>query len=316
MGTSFEAILLGPDPEFLRAAAHESLDEVERLEARLSHYRADSEVCDLNRRAAFEPVRMEPSLFELLRRAVFLSEVTGGAFDCTAGPLVTCWGFFRGRGQKPEPGDLDAARARVGSRLLEFDDRDRTVRFTREGVEVHLGAIGKGYAVDRAVEVLRALGVEAALVHGGTSTIYALGAPPGEVGWEIGIVDPRDRGRRLASVRMRDRALSTSGDYEQFFEMDGRRFPHVLDPRTGDPASGTWSAAVLADSATDTDALSTAAFVLGTAGTQRLCEQYGELGALIIPDPGPGKAPEVVVLGNVAVTLEDTAAGEQEKTDR
>jgi FAD:protein FMN transferase len=315
MGTTFEAILVGEDRDFLAAAGNEALDEVERLDARLSHYRPESEICGLNRHAAFAPVRMELSVFELLMRAAFLSRITGGAFDCTAGPLVKCWGFFRGEGRMPEPEAVAAAREQVGSHLLEFDVETRSVRFLREGLDVHLGAIGKGYAVDRMAEILRGLGVDAALLHGGTSSIYGMGAPPGEDGWEVGITDPRNRKRRLGVVRLCDRALSTSGDYEQYFEVNGRRYSHVLDPRTGEPARGMWSAAVLADSATDTDALSTAAFVLGATETKAICKQYPELGAILVPDPGPGSDPEVVVLGNVQVTLEDAGQYDQENSN-
>jgi thiamine biosynthesis lipoprotein len=297
MGTEFQAILAGPDRQYLLEAANEALDEVERVEARLSHYRFDSEISDLNVRAAYEAVLMEPSLLELLERAVALSRATDGAFDITAGPLVKCWGFFRGQGRLPEPGAVAEARDRVGSHLLEIDSGARTVRFQCEGVEVHLGAIGKGYAVDRMAETLRGLRVEAALLHGGTSTVYALGAPPSEDAWEVGLCDPADRERRLGTVRLRDRALSTSGDYEQFFELDGRRYSHVLDPRDGSPARGTRSATVLAPSATDTDALSTAAFVLGERGAGRLCERFPGIGIIVVPDRGPDTPSTTVVLG-------------------
>lgn len=312
MGTEFQAILAGEDPEYLRDAANQALDEVERLDERLSHYRTDSEICDLNLRAAYEPVRLEPGLYALLRRAAELSRATEGAFDVTAGPLIRCWGFFRGQGSMPQPEAVEAARARVGSRWLEFDDRERTLRFRREGVEVHLGAIGKGYAVDRAIDVLRELRIEAALVHGGTSTLYALGAPPGESGWSVGLKDPGNPERRLAVVRLRNRALSTSGDYEQFFEIAGRRYSHILDPRTGRPAVGARSATVVAASATETDALSTAAFVLGPAGSRELVARFPGIGLVLVPDreaTGPGAETAepggILVLGDVQVTLGD-----------
>jgi len=312
MGTRFETILSGSDPEFLEAAGNEALDEIERLEARLSHYRPDSEICGINARAAAEPVLVEPSLLGLLWTALSLSEITGGAFDPTMGALIRCWGFFRGTGRLPEPEEIEEARARAGRGLLRIDPDARTVRFLREGVQLHLGGFGKGYAIDRVAEILRELRVEAALVHGGGSTIYGLGAPPGEDAWLVGVRDPRKAGRRLGVVRLRDRAFSTSGDYEQFFEAEGRRYSHILDPRTGYPAQGTWSAAVLAESATATDALSTAAFVLGVEGTRALCETYRDLGAVLVPDPGPESGAdcevEVVALGNVEFIPGDPAS--------
>lgn len=305
MGTEFQALLVGDDPEFLRAAGNEALDEIERLEERLSHYLPSSEICDLNRRAFAEPVLVEPSLLELLQRAQTFSESSEGAFDITVGALIRCWGFFRGQGRMPEPEAVQEALTKVGYTGMVIDPRERTVRFRREGLEVHLGAIGKGYAVDSAVESLRLLGVEAALVHGGTSTVYGLGSPPGQEAWHVGLRDPRDPGRRVGAVKLRDRALSVSGDYEQFFEHEGRRYSHLLDPRTGWPAEGTWSAAVLAESATDTDALSTAAFVLGEEGTRQLCNRYPGMGVLIIPDPGPDGEPEIVVLGDAELASPD-----------
>lgn len=305
MGTEFQVIGVGDDPDFLESAANEALDQVERLEERLSHYLPDSEICDLNRRGAREPVLLEPGLLNLLQRGKSFSETSGGAFDLTAGSLVKVWGFFRGQGRMPEPGAVREALERTGSRWLELDPEERTARFLREGVEVHLGAIGKGYAVDHAVETLRLLGVHAGLVHGGTSTVYGLGAPPGQDAWAVGLRDPRDPARRIGVVRLRDRALSISGDYEQFFEHAGRRYGHILDPRTGWPAAGTWSAAVLADSATDTDALSTAAFVWGETGTRTLCNRYPGIGAVLVPAPGPGSEPEIVVLGDAELAPPD-----------
>jgi thiamine biosynthesis lipoprotein len=305
MGTEFQVILVGPDRDHLDEAAHHCWDEVERLEARISHYQPDSEISDLNLRAAYEPVRMERTLFELLQHCVAVSAATEGAFDCTAGPLIRAWGFFRGKGALAEPEAVRESMELVGGRLLELDPEARTVRFTREGMQVHLGAVGKGFAVDYVVEELKRLGVEAALVHGGTSTVYGLGAPPGRDGWYIGLRDPSDPERRLGAVRLRDRALSTSGDYEQFFEVDGRRYSHILDPRTGFPAQGMRSATIIAASATDTDALSTAAFVLGADGSRRLGNLYPGLGAVLVPDRGCDKPAEVLVLGDVEFIPDD-----------
>lgn len=318
MGTRFQVMLCGSNADYLEDVGHLALDEVERLESQLSHYRSDSDVCDLNTWAQYRPVLVEPGLFNLLELAVRLSDTTEGAFDCTAGPLVKCWGFFRGRGSMPAEADIAEARSRVGSGLLELSSEARTVQFRKEGVEVHLGAIGKGYAVDAMAAILREYNVCAALLHGGGSTIYALGAPPGEEYWEIGIRDPRSEDRRLGVVRLKDRALSTSGDYEQFFEANGRRYSHILDPRTGWPAQGLWSAAVTAESATVTDALSTAAFVLGTDGTRSLMDRYPGIGAVLIPDPGADAIAgadvraRVQVYGDVDVVLADSSTHDQE----
>src|SRR5262245_57555186 len=149
MATRFELVLYGDDPVALRAAGEEALAEVERTEDQLSLYRNTSEIAHLNARASHEPVRVSPPLFQLLERASRLSAGTGGAFDITIGPLVRCWGFMGGTGQMPSPQAVEAARAKVGMNLVQLDATNYTVRFAREGVMLDLGAIGKGYAIER-----------------------------------------------------------------------------------------------------------------------------------------------------------------------
>jgi FAD:protein FMN transferase len=284
MGTEFEAFLAGADLDYLRDAGNQALDQVETLEERLSHYRADSEIGDLNNRAAAGPVRVSPWMFQVLRRAVDLAEFTRGAFDPTMGALLAVWGYHRGRGRMPEPGEIANASTRCGYQHLELSEIDSTVRFRKEGLMLNLGAFGKGLAVDRMVEVLRELRVEAALVHGGTSTLYAMGAPPGEEAWEVGLADPSDPEKRLGTIRLRDRALSTSGDYRQFFEHEGTFYSHILDPQTGWPARGSRSATVLAGSAADSDALSTGLFVRGAAEAERLILERSGVGAILVSE--------------------------------
>jgi thiamine biosynthesis lipoprotein len=262
MATRFELVLHGTDPVALRAAGEEALAEIERLEDRLSLYRPTSEIAHLNARAAREPVPVTPELFALLQRAQTLHQQSGGAFDITIAPLVKCWGFMTGSGRLPAPEAVAEARARVGMALVHLDPQTLTVRFAREGVMLDLGAIGKGYAVERAAELLREAGVTSALLHGGTSTVYALGAPPDAEHWRVAVGNPR-RKAPLASVPLRDEAMSVSAVWGKFFEAEGQAFGHVLDPRTGAPATAAVLAAVVLPSATETDALSTALLVRG-----------------------------------------------------
>lgn len=193
MATRFELVLHGDNPVSLRAAGEEALDEIDRLEAQLSLYRPSSEIARLNARAAREVVRVTPPLFRLLEHARRLHQETGGAFDITIAPLVRCWGFMGGSGSLPSPGQIAEARAKVGMGLVLLDPENVTVRFAREGVMIDLGAIGKGYAIQRAADVLRETGVTNALIHGGTSTIYALGQPPGADAWQVAIEHPASR---------------------------------------------------------------------------------------------------------------------------
>jgi thiamine biosynthesis lipoprotein len=289
MATRFEIALHGRDPVALRAAGEEALTEIERLEDRLSLYRPTSEIARVNAGAAQAPVRVSPDVFRLLHHAQRLSLETGGAFDITIAPLVRCWGFMGGRGAWPDPQQLAAARACVGMHFVELNESAHTVRFARPGVMLDLGAIGKGYALDCAAEILRDAGVTSALLHGGTSTTYALGRQADGTAWKVAIegrtgVPPassdgtsldKEPGRRdasptLAVVPLCDESLSVSAVWGRAFERDGEVYGHVLDPRTGQPASEAQMAAVVLPSATETDALSTALLTLGRTGLDQL----------------------------------------------
>jgi thiamine biosynthesis lipoprotein len=285
MATRFEIVLHGDDPVALRAAGEEALDEIDRLENRLSLYRPGSEIAQLNARAAREPVLVTPELFALLQHAQQLHVETGGAFDITIAPLVRCWGFMGANGKMPSTGELAAARERVGMQHVQLDASTRTVRFTRDGVMLDLGAIGKGYAVGQAAEILQAAGVASALIHGGTSTVYAIGQPPDADSWKVAIESPPATGRssaftalspshppeggtpnELPAVGLRDEAMSVSAVWGRSFVADGQLLGHVIDPRTGQPVNRALLAAVALASATETDALSTALLVLGAEG--------------------------------------------------
>jgi thiamine biosynthesis lipoprotein len=282
MGCLFEIYLCGDDPERLEGAAGEALAEIERLDRQLSHYQDDSDTARINALAASEWVRLEPALYRLLERCTVLSRSTDGAFDITTGPLEKAWGFYRGEGRVPPDDEIAALRSRTGMQRVRLDPDRSAVRFEAPGMELTFGAIGKGYALDAAAEILRFYDVESAVLHGGRSTIYALGAPPGAESWEFTLRDPRDRETPLKTVRLRDQVISTSGDYEQCFEADGTRYSHILDPRTGSPAQGMHSVWVIAPSAADSDALSTAFFVLGPDRAREFCRRRPELEVVMV----------------------------------
>jgi thiamine biosynthesis lipoprotein len=290
MATRFEIVLPGENPAALRAAGEEALGQVEQLEAQLSLFRAGSEIAHLNARAAQEPVRVTPGLFALLQHARKLSEESGGAFDITVAPLVRCWGFMGGDGRFPCPEEVAEARAKVGMGLVRLNPADFTVQFAREGVMLDLGAIGKGYAVERAAEVLREAGVSSALVHGGTSTVQALGTPPGEEFWKIAIETPSPvpdaPPTLLATVPLKEEAMSVSGVCGNSFQVGGRTYGHIIDPRTGEPAIGTVLAAVILPSATETDALSTALLAVGAAGHDAIARLRPGMKTLVVSESG------------------------------
>ena len=220
---------------------------------------------------------------------LFRSE-SGGAFDITVAPLVQCWGYEGGDGRFPRPEEVAEARAKVGMALVRLNPADLTVQFAREGVMLNLGAIGKGYAVEQAAEVLREAGVTSALIHGGTSTVHALGPPPGEEFWKIAIETPSPKPvaphTLLATVPLKEEAMSVSAVWGNSFEVAGRTYGHIIDPRTGEPAIGTVLAAVVLPSATETDALSTALLTLGAAGHDAIAMLRPGMRTLVVSESG------------------------------
>jgi thiamine biosynthesis lipoprotein len=295
MATTFEVVLPLGQPNALSAAAA-ALDEIDRLETQLTVYRDTSEVSRLNARAATGPVPVEEGLFGLLHLAARLTAETDGAFDVTTGALIKAWGFFHGPRRVPGTAELRQVLQRVGMRHVVLDAGARTIHFTRPGLEVNLGSIGKGYALDRAVGLLRAdWKIPCGLLHGGQSSVYAMGREPGtDRGWSVGIRHPWQEGRRLAVVYLRERALGTSAATFQHLEHHGRKLGHILDPRTGWPGEGVASASVVAPTAAEADALATAFFILGVDRARAYCAANPEVGAVLLPagsDAGP------VVLG-------------------
>jgi thiamine biosynthesis lipoprotein len=260
MATRFEIVLHGHDASALRAAGEEALDEIDRLEAQLSLYRPGSEVARLNAGAHTRPIRVTPGLFKLLERARDLSQETGGAFDITIAPLVRCWGFMGGTGSMPDADAIVEARCNVGMHLVQLDAEQLTVRFTRAGVMLDFGAIGKGYAVDRAAELLRDADVTSALIHGGTSTAYAIGRPPDGSNWKIAITSLADDANTppLALVELENESLSVSAVWGRSFRSGDKAYGHIIDPRSGAPAENALLSAVALPSGAESDALSTA----------------------------------------------------------
>jgi thiamine biosynthesis lipoprotein len=276
MACRFE-VTLPLDDQAGVSAAQQALDEIDKLEDQLTIFRESSEVSFINREAAANPVNVEQSLFALLFLCRELCRETGGAFDITSGPLSRCWGFLRRQGRIPELNEIEEAKALIGGDKLLFDHESRAIRFARPGVEINLGSIGKGYALDRVAAMMRGR-VRSALLSAGSSSMLAIG---GSIdGWTVGVRHPVDKQRRLAVARLRDVALSTSGGEEQFFEYGGRRYCHIIDPRTGWPADRVSSVTVIGRSAAVTDALATAFYVGGPELADAYCDAHS--GVLVL----------------------------------
>lgn len=255
MGTTFTVVAYGEDRFKLQAAAEASLDEVRRLEEMMSNYRPDSEWSRMNRDAASHPVRVSGELFHLLEACIKYSEASGGAFDISVGPLMKIWGFYKGSGRFPHRAEIKGAMARIGYRKVELNAQNQTVRFQHSGVELDPGGIGKGYAVDRMVPILKSGGVRSGFITAGSSSMYAIGAPPTDArGWHVAIRHPKEASKTVADVWLRDESMATSGNYEKFFFANGRMYSHIMNPRTGYPAEGMLSVSVIAPRAVDSEA--------------------------------------------------------------
>ncbi|HMD71282.1 MAG TPA: FAD:protein FMN transferase [Bryobacteraceae bacterium] len=264
MGATYSVVLYGRGQAQMEAAADAALDEVSRLDAMLSNYRASSEWSEVNRHAAEAPVKVSPELFQLLSACVEYSRASEGAFDISVGPLMKLWGFYKGYGSLPKPAEVAAAIGKIGYRHIHLDAAASTVSFDRPGVELDPGGIGKGYAVDRMVDVLRRRGFQIALVAASDSSIYGMGAPPTEPrGWRVEIKDPRNARRAAAEVFLKDMSLSTSGSSEKFFRAEGRTYAHIMDPRTGYPAQGTLAVSIVSPRTIDSEAWAKPYFVNG-----------------------------------------------------
>jgi thiamine biosynthesis lipoprotein len=260
-------------------------DLVAQLEEQLSVYRPDSEISRLNAEASRQPLGVEQRLFALLELAVEIHAATGGAFDITAGALSEVWGFTRRAGTLPGAEAIAAALPSVGTQWLKLDRQQQTAAFDRPGVKINLGAIGKGYALDRVAELLSAEGVNDFLLHGGHSSVLARGthgALPLGAGWLVGVRHPLRPERRLGQLSLVDEAVATSGSGTQFFEHAGRRYGHIIDPRSGWPAEGVLSSTVRAPTAAVADALSTAFYVLGPAAAESFCAEHPEIACLLV----------------------------------
>jgi thiamine biosynthesis lipoprotein len=269
MGATFTVAIYGANRARTEAAADAALDEAQRLDALLSNYQPESEWSRVNRTASSGPVHISPELFHLLAACLDYSRESEGAFDITVGPLMKIWGFYKSSGHLAPPAEVKLALAKVGYRHVHLDAAAQTVRFDTRGVELDPGGIGKGYAVDRMVEILRQRGVDRALVAGSDSSIYGLGAPPDEPrGWEVSLRDPRHAGATVAHVFLKDASLSTSGSTEKFFRADGRTYSHLMDPRTAYPAKGTLSVSVVAPHTIDSEAWGKPYFVNGRQWTE------------------------------------------------
>jgi len=266
------SVVLNPGAPRQVMTASDALDFVHAVEEMLTVYRSDSEVSRLNQTASASPTVVSPELFAFLIECRELWELTEGAFDPASGSLIQLWRNSRQNQTIPTTDEVDQARERSGFQHVRLDAESQTVFFERPGVSLDFGGIGKGYAVDLAIQHLKREGIENGLVHGGHSSLMAIGDHADQSGWPVGIKNPLFTEERYATVILKNQAMSTSGSNVQFFRHAGKRYGHQLDPRTGWPAEGLLSVSVIAPTATRAEALSTSSAnsaAVGVAGFSR-----------------------------------------------
>jgi thiamine biosynthesis lipoprotein ApbE/Na+-translocating ferredoxin:NAD+ oxidoreductase RnfG subunit len=288
MGSLLEITLYGTETDRCRQAIKAAFAEVLRLEGLLSPFKSDSDLSRINQQASYGPVKTDPEIIFLIQQALAFARLTQGALDLTISPLMKLWGFRKQETLLAPPTTEQIQRALrfVGYPKVIVDTDHSTVKYRSEGVQIEFGAMGKGYAIDRGVQVLKNYGVTEALVSFG-STSYALGHPPEQEGLRVAIRHPRNPGHAMDVVVLKDCAISTSGDYEQGVWINGKCYGHIIDPISGYPVTGTVSVSVIAPTALESDVLSTAAFVLGPeAGLGLLENQVGVEGLIVTQKNG------------------------------
>jgi thiamine biosynthesis lipoprotein len=257
---------------------------IRQIESDLSHYLSDSDISRINREADVRAVKVSQSTFEILKKAKYFSQLTGGAFDVTVLPLLELWGF--GKNKKPRvpfPEEIETALNSVGMQFVVLDEAEKSVRLLKPNMWIDLSGIAKGFAVDKAAGFLKSSGISGGLINAGGDIYCWQEAPLPD--WKLGIQHPRKKRKLIAIMNLKEGAIATSGDYENYFFVEGRRYSHIIDPRTGLPKENDLvSSTVLASDCTSADALSTALLVLGRQKGLGLIEGLKGFGAFVISE--------------------------------
>lgn len=314
MGTEFSLLVNPEDRPRLWPASH-AMEVIGEVERELTVYQPQSVVSRINAHGADKPFRISERLWDLLERCQQLTDQTGGAFDVASHAQIILWRQCRAEGRLPTDREIESALACSGMSHLIRDKQERTIQFDQPGVGLNFGAIGKGESLDLCAAQLMsppevpedlaefdpllaaAEPLENFCLSGGNSSMIARGGHAGHAGWPIGIGNPLFTKRRLGTLLLTDQAMATSGSNVQFFRFEGKRYGHILDPRTAWPAEGVLSVTVLAPTAAMADALSTAFFVLGVEKTCEVCDNIPSIGVLLIPPPDRGGQLRPVIRG-------------------
>ena len=281
MGSRFEITVTAANQEEADQYIDIAVNEISRIEKLISSWDPESETSEINRNAGIKPVKVSPELFGLISRAMKISEITDGAFDISYASMDRIWKFDGSMKAMPSTEEIENSVSKVGFRNIVLNEKENTVFLKKEGMKIGFGAIGKGYAADMAKRLLEEKGVPSGIINA-SGDMNAWGTKPNGDPWKVAITNPMDKKKAFALLPLNDRAVVTSGDYEKYVNFNGTRYSHIINPKTGYPATGIISATVFAPKAELADALATSIFVMGIeTGIDRV-DQLPEIDCIII----------------------------------
>ncbi len=285
MGSRFEITVVAKDSIVANKHIDTAVAEISRIEKLISSWDANSQTSEINRNAGVSPVKVSPELFELIARSIKISQLTDGAFDITYASMDKIWKFDGSMTQMPSEEEINASVAKVGFQNIFLDRENSTVFLKMKGMKIGFGAIGKGYAADKAKALLISKGVASGIINA-SGDMNTWGKQPNGEDWKIAITNPMNKNKVFALLPITDGAVVTSGNYEKYVNFQGKRYTHIIDPRTGYPSSGIISVTVFAPKAELADALATSVFVMGKeTGLDRINQLPG-IECIIIDDKG------------------------------
>jgi FAD:protein FMN transferase len=279
MGTLVEISIYEKDADLAQLSIKKAFDEMQRMEGLMSTHISTSEVSRINQSAGLQPVSVSPEVLEVINRSLFWAKQTSGALDISIGPVHELWNFDNDHPTLPDKNTLEQKLQKVDYKNIQI--KNETVFLKEKGMRLHLGAIAKGYAVDRAINILQESNIHHAFINAG-GDLKAIGKRPDQTAWKIGLQHPRKPESILASFSLSGKAIATSGDYQKYFNHEGIRYHHILNPATGFPVTGGMSATVVAKTVMDADALATALFVMGAKNGLAVIDSLKDIEGLLI----------------------------------
>lgn len=285
MGSRFEVTLVDKDSTTANTHIDQVVAEIDRIENLISEWRPETQLSEVNRQAGIRPVKVDKELFELTERALFFSQISSGAFDISIAAMDKLWRFDGSMDSLPSPEAVQKSVAKVGYQHILLDQEHSTIFLTLTGMKIGFGSIGKGYAADKGRELMQQMGVQGGIVNA-SGDLSTWGMQHNAKPWAIGLFNPFKPGKMVKIIKDKDVAMATSGNYEKYADLGGKRYSHIIDPKTGYPATGLVSVTIYGPSAEFANGLSTSIMVLGKDAGLQLLKQFPSYKAVLITDKG------------------------------